>query len=259
MSDFLESIQYGQWILHVLVLLPLAGTVPVLLGDERSARRTALIITSIVFLLSAGLWWAFDQNNGGMQFVSSAPWIPRWGISYRVGIDGISLFMVLLTTAIMPLSVLASWTQIEQKERAFYALMLTLLTGLIGVFVALDLFVFYVFFEVMLIPMYFIIGIWGGANRLYAAIKFFIYTMAGSLLMLVAIVVMAWKVGAVTGVLSFRYEHLLANAGSVLLAAIMLKIGTYGFLRFAVPFCPHLAPSPEDTRLVVVLAVIGII
>jgi len=160
MSDFLESIQYGQWILHVLVLLPLAGTVPVLLGDERSARRTALIITSIVFLLSAGLWWAFDQNNGGMQFVSSAPWIPRWGISYRVGIDGISLFMVLLTTAIMPLSVLASWTQIEQKERAFYALMLTLLTGLIGVFVALDLFVFYVFFEVMLIPMYFIIGIW---------------------------------------------------------------------------------------------------
>src|SRR5215204_450950 len=300
MSDFLESIQYGQWILHVLVLLPLAGTVPVLLGDERSARRTALIITSIVFLLSAGLWWAFDQNNGGMQFVSSAPWIPRWGITYRVGIDGISLFMVLLTTALMPLSVLASWRYITTRERGFYALMLTLLTGLVGVFIALDLFLFYVFFEVMLIPMYFIIGIWGGANRLYAAIKFFIFTMAGSLLMLVAIVVMAWRVGAVTGVLSFRYEHLLANAGtlgsaapwlfaafalafaikvpvfplhtwlpdahveaptagSVLLAAIMLKIGTYGFLRFAVPFFPQVALSPEVTRLVVVLAVIGII
>jgi NADH-quinone oxidoreductase subunit M len=208
--------------------------------------------------------------------------------------------MVLLTTAIMPLSVLASWQQIERKERAFYALMLTLLTGLIGVFIALDLFVFYVFFEVMLIPMYFIIGIWGGANRLYAAIKFFIYTMAGSLLMLVAIVVMAWRISETTGTLSFAYEHLLENAGSlgpaapwlfaafalafaikvpifplhtwlpdahveaptagsVLLAAVMLKIGTYGFLRFAVPFFPQVAFSPTVSRLMVVLAVIGVI
>ena len=300
MREFLESIHYGEWILHALVLLPLAGAVPVLLGDERGARRMALAVTSLVFLLSAGLWWAFDPTDGGMQFVSSAPWIPRWGISYRVGIDGISLFMVLLTTAIMPLSVLASWSQVERKERAFYALMLVLLTGLIGVFIALDLFVFYVFFEVMLIPMYFIIGVWGGANRLYAAIKFFIYTMAGSLLMLVAIVVMAWKISETTGTLSFAYSHLLENAGtlgpaapwlfaafalafaikvpifplhtwlpdahveaptagSVLLAAIMLKIGTYGFLRFAVPFFPEVAFSPAVTNLVVVLAVIGII
>ncbi|HJR18043.1 MAG TPA: NADH-quinone oxidoreductase subunit M, partial [Gemmatimonadales bacterium] len=273
MTEFLASINYSQWILHVLVLLPLAGAVPVLLGDERSARRMALVVTSLVFLLSAGLWWAFDAHDGGMQFVSSAPWIPRWGISYRVGIDGISLFMVLLTTAMMPLSVLASWWQIDRSQRAFYALMLALSTGLIGVFIALDLVVFYVFFEVMLIPMYFIIGIWGGTNRLYAAIKFFIYTMAGSLLMLVAIVVMAWKIADTTGTLSFAYQHLLENAGSlgslapwlfaafalafaikvpifplhtwlpdahveaptagsVLLAAIMLKIGTYGFLRF---------------------------
>ena len=300
MTGFLESIHYGQWILHALVLLPLAGVVPVLLGDDRSARRTALVVTSIVFLLSVGLWWALDPKEGGMQLISSAPWIPRWGISYRVGIDGISLFMVLLTTAIMPLSVLASWSQIDRKERGFYALMLTLLTGLIGVFIALDLFVFYVFFEVMLIPMYFIIGIWGGANRLYAAIKFFIYTMAGSLLMLVAIVVMVWKIAATTGTLSFAYEHLLENAGilgpsapwlfaafalafaikvpifplhtwlpdahveaptagSVLLAAVMLKIGTYGFLRFAVPFFPEVAFSPAVTRLMVVLAVVGII
>jgi NADH-quinone oxidoreductase subunit M len=299
-TDFLASIHYSQWILHLLVLLPLAGAVPVLLGDERSAKRLALAVTTLEFLLSAGLWWAFDASNGGMQFVSSAPWIPHWGISYRVGLDGISLFMVLLTTAIMPLSVLASWHQIERKERAFYALMLTLLTGLIGVFLALDLFVFYVFFEVMLIPMYFIIGIWGGANRLYAAIKFFIYTMAGSLLMLVAIVVMAWKVAATTGTLSFAYEHLLEHAdtlgsaapwlfaafalafaikvpifplhtwlpdahveaptaGSVLLAAVMLKIGTYGFLRFAVPFFPEVAFSPGVSRLMVVLAVVGII
>ena len=300
MTQVLESLAYGQWILHALVLLPLAGVVPILLGEERTAKRMALVVTVIELVLSLGLWWAFDPKDGGMQLVSSAPWIPRWGISYRVGIDGISLFMVLLTTVMMPLSVLASWSSITRRERPFYALMLTLLTGLVGVFIALDLFVFYVFFEVMLIPMYFIIGIWGGANRLYAAIKFFIYTMAGSLLMLVAIVVMAWKFGSVTGTLSFSYEHLLANAstlgsaapwlfaafalafaikvpvfplhtwlpdahveaptaGSVLLAAVMLKIGTYGFLRFAVPFFPQVALSPAVSRLVVVLAVIGII
>ncbi len=300
MSEFLESIAFNQWILHALVLLPLAGVVPVLLGDERSARRMALVVTTLELLLSLGLWWSFDATDGGLQLVSSTPWIPRWGISYRVGIDGISLFMVLLTTVMMPLSVLASWSSITRRERPFYALMLTLLAGLVGVFIALDLFVFYVFFEVMLIPMYFIIGIWGGANRLYAAIKFFIYTMAGSLLMLVAIVVMAWRIGAATGTLSFSYEHLLTNAhllgpaapwlfaafalafaikvpvfplhtwlpdahveaptaGSVLLAAVMLKIGTYGFLRFAVPFFPQVALSPGVSRLIVGLAVVGVI
>ena len=300
MSQLLDSISFNGWILHALVLLPLLGAVPVLLGDEGSARRTALVVSLLELILSVGLWWSFDPMEGGMQLVSSAPWIPRWGITYRVGIDGIALFMVLLTTLMMPLSVLASWSSITRRQRAFYALMLTLLTGLVGVFIALDLFLFYVFFEVMLIPMYFIIGIWGGANRLYAAIKFFIYTMAGSLLMLVAIVVMAWKIGAVTGTLSFSYEHLLANAGtlgraapwlfaafalafaikvpvfplhtwlpdahveaptagSVLLAAIMLKIGTYGFLRFAVPFFPQVALSPVVTRVMVVLAVIGVI
>jgi NADH-quinone oxidoreductase subunit M len=300
MTQLLQSIGFDRWILHALVLLPLAGVVPVLLGDERSAKRVALAVTTLELLLSVGLWWAFDPTQGGMQLVSSAPWIPRWGISYRVGLDGISLFMVLLTTLMMPLSVLASWSSITRRERAFYALMLTLLTGLIGVFLALDLFLFYVFFEVMLIPMYFIIGIWGGANRLYAAIKFFIYTMAGSLLMLVAIVVMVWKISAVSGTLSFSYEHLLQNAGkvgpaapwlfaafalafaikvpifplhtwlpdahveaptagSVLLAAIMLKIGTYGFLRFAVPFFPQVALSPAVSRLIVVLAVIGVV
>src|SRR4051812_27128981 len=300
MIQLLQSIGYDRWILHALVLLPLAGVVPVLLGDERSAKRMALAVTTLELLLSVGLWWALDPAQAGMQLVSSAPWIPRWGISYRVGLDGISLFMVLLTTVMMPLSVLASWTSITRRERAFYALMLTLLTGLIGVFLALDLFLFYVFFEVMLIPMYFIIGVWGGANRLYAAIKFFIYTMAGSLLMLVAIVVMVWKISAVTGTLSFSYEHLLQNAGSVgsaapwlfaafalafaikvpifplhtwlpdahveaptagsvLLAAIMLKIGTYGFLRFAVPFFPQVALSPGVSRLIVILAVTGVV
>src|SRR5918992_6244609 len=300
MTEFLDSIGYGQWILHALVVLPLLGVVPVLLGPETSAKWTALIVTTLELALSVGLWWALDPARGTLQLVSNTPWIPNWGISYRVGIDGISLVMVLLTTLLMPISVLGSWRYITRQERGFYALMLTLLTGLVGVFIALDLFVFYVFFEVMLIPMYFIIGIWGGANRLYAAIKFFIYTMAGSLLMLVAIVVMAWQVGSATGTLSFSYEHLLANAstlgsaapwlfaafalafaikvpvfplhtwlpdahveaptaGSVLLAAIMLKIGTYGFLRFAVPFFPQVALSSEVANLVVILAVIGVI
>ena len=183
MNAFLDSIAYGSWILHALVFLPLIGVVPVLLGAEASAKRTALVVTTLEFLLSVGLWWALDPSSGSLQLVSDNPWIPAWGISYRVGLDGISLVMVLLTTALMPLSVLASWRYITQRERGFYALMLTLLTGMVGVFLALDLFVFYIFFEVMLIPMYFIIGVWGGANRLYAAIKFFIYTMAGSLLM----------------------------------------------------------------------------
>ncbi len=300
MTEFLDSIGYGQWILHALVLLPLLGVVPILLGPESTAKRTALGITVLELVLSLGLWWALDPNRGTLQLVSSSPWIPNWGISYRVGIDGISLVMVLLTTAIMPLSVLGSYQYITRQERGFYALMLTLLTGLIGVFIALDLFVFYIFFEVMLIPMYFIIGIWGGANRLYAAIKFFIYTMAGSLLMLVAIVALVWQVERATGQISFSYDYLLANAhaagplapwlfaafaiafaikvpvfpfhtwlpdahveaptaGSVLLAAVMLKIGTYGFLRFAIPFFPQVALSPAVARLVVVLAVIGII
>jgi NADH-quinone oxidoreductase subunit M len=300
MTEFLHSIGYGHWILHALVLLPLLGAVPVLLGSESAAKRTALAVTVLEFLLSAGLWWAVSPHQGTFQLASNIAWIPSWGIAYRVGIDGISLFMVLLTTALMPLSVLGSWNYITKRERGFYALMLTLLTGMVGVFIALDLFVFYIFFEIMLIPMYFIIGIWGGANRLYAAIKFFVYTMAGSLLMLVAIIVLVWKVQAATGYLSFSYDHLLQHAGtagraapwlfaafaiafaikvplfpfhtwlpdahveaptagSVLLAGVMLKIGTYGFLRFAVPFFPQVALSPEVSRIMVVLAVIGVV
>ena len=300
MTELLDSIGYGQWILHALVVLPLLGVVPVLLGPESSAKWTALVVTTVELVLSLGLWWALDPARGTLQLVSSTPWIPGWGIDYRVGIDGISLVMVLLTTLLMPISVLGSWQYITRQERGFYALMLTLLTGLVGVFIALDLFVFYVFFEVMLIPMYFIIGIWGGPNRLYAAIKFFIYTMAGSLLMLVAIVALVWRIQSVTGYVSFSYDVLLQHAGavgplapwlfaafavafaikvpifpfhtwlpdahveaptagSVLLAAVMLKIGTYGFIRFAVPFFPEVALSPTVSAIVVVLAVIGII
>ena len=300
MTNFLASISYDAWIVHVLLLLPLVGIVPILLAPARLARQLALWLTIAEFILSLGLWWAYVPGQAPMQFTATVDWLPDWGIAYRVGIDGISLFMILLSTALMPLCVLGSWHYIHERERGYYALLLALLTGMLGVFVSLDLFVFYVFWEVMLIPMYFIIGIWGGQRRLYAAIKFFIYTFVGSILMLVAILVMVRKVGAITGVYSFDYNHLLENAGvlgstapwlfaafalafaikvpifpfhtwlpdahveaptagSVLLASVLLKMGTYGFLRFAVPFFPDVALSPLVTNLMVGLAVIGII
>ncbi len=300
MTHFLASVAYDRWILHALVLLPLAGIVPVLLAPARQAKLIALWVSIAEFVLSLGLWWAFDPANGGMQFSATVPWLTQWGISYHVGLDGISLFMVLLSTGLMPLCVLASWRYITSRERGYYALLLALTTGMLGVFLALDLFIFYIFWEVMLIPMYFIIGIWGGPRRLYASIKFFLYTFVGSLLMLVAILVMVLKVGDATGVYSFSYSHLLENsmrvtaaapwlfaafalafaikvpifpfhtwlpdahveaptAGSVLLASVLLKMGTYGFLRFAVPFFPDVAFTPAVRALVVALAVIGIL
>ncbi|HEV8357051.1 MAG TPA: NADH-quinone oxidoreductase subunit M [Gemmatimonadales bacterium] len=301
MTQLLAAIGYPQWILHVLLLLPLAGAVPILLGPVAAAKRTALVVTLLEFVLSVGLWWAVDTRPGTLQLTASVPWVPGWGINYAVGIDGISLAMVLLTTLLMPLSVLASWSYITERERGYYALLVVLTTGMLGVFLATDLFLFYVFWEVMLIPMYFIIGIWGGKNRLYAAIKFFVFTMVGSFLMLVAILALAWTVAGRTGEpLSFDYAHLLANAraaaglapwlfgafalafaikvpvfplhtwlpdahveaptaGSVLLAGVLLKMGTYGFLRYAVPFFPGVAMSPWVTNLVIVLALVGIV
>jgi NADH-quinone oxidoreductase subunit M len=301
MTELLAAVGYSSWILHVLLVLPLVGAVPILLGPVAAAKRTALVVTLLEFLLSAGLWWAVDTTPGTLQLNSSVPWIPAWGIHYAVGIDGISLTMVLLTTLLMPLSVLGSWKYITERERGYYALLVILTTGMLGVFLATDLFLFYVFWEVMLIPMYFIIGIWGGKNRLYAAIKFFIFTMVGSFLMLVAILAMAWAVAGRTATpLSFDYQHLLDNAksvgplapwlfaafalafaikvpvfpfhtwlpdahveaptaGSVLLAGILLKMGTFGFLRYAVPFFPQVAMSPWVTNLVLVLALVGIV
>jgi NADH-quinone oxidoreductase subunit M len=299
MADLLNLIGYQAWVIPVLLLLPLAGGLVVAAAPASRARSIALAVTLAELVVSAGLWWAFVPR-AGMQFAATVEWMPQWGVAYRVGIDGISLFMVLLSTLMMPLCVLGSWNYITERQRGFYALLLVLLTGMLGVFISLDLFLFYVFWEVMLIPMYFLIGIWGGSNRLYAAIKFFLYTMVGSLLMLVAILVTVWIIAANTGVLSFSYDHVLANAavvgpaapwlfaafalafaikvpifpfhtwlpdahveaptaGSVLLAGVLLKMGTYGFLRFAIPFFPDVAFSPAVTTLAVVLAVVGII
>src|SRR6266566_3855987 len=290
---------YDTWILTILLAWPLVAAGVVLVAPERWAKHLALVATLLEFALSVPLWWRFVPANG-MQFTQVFAWIPAWGIHYRVGVDGISLFLVLLTTFLTPLSVLGSYQYITKRERAFYALLLALTTGMIGVFVSLDLFLFYVMWEVMLIPMYFLIGVWGGENRLYAAIKFFIYTMFGSLLMLVAILGLVFAVAAKTGVTSFEYAFLLGHlgdlgraawwffgafflafaikvpmfpfhtwlpdahveaptAGSVLLAGVLLKMGTYGFLRFALPLFPAVALHPAVQRVIVALSLIGIL
>ena len=243
MTALLASIGFERWILHVLLALPLVAAVPILLAPAALARRIALVATTVEFLLSLGLWWAVDTSPGTLQLTVSVPWIAAWGIRYAVGIDGISLTMVLLTTLLMPLCVLGSWNYITERERGYYAMLLTLLTGVLGVFVATDLFLFYVFWEVMLIPMYFIIGIWGGKNRLYATIKFFLFTMAGSLLMLVAILVLAWMVAGKTGTLSFAYEHLLANSSAA------GSLAPWLFAAFALAFAVKVPVFPLHTWL----------
>src|SRR5216117_714132 len=205
---------YRHWVLTALLAWPVLAGLTVLLVPARLAKHVAFAASLVEFAISVPLWWTFAPD-GGMQFVLDVPWIPSWGIHYTVGVDGISLFMVLLTTFLVPLSVLGSYAYITTRERGFYALLLVLTTGMIGVFVALDLFFFYVMWEVMLIPMYFIIGVWGGENRLYAAIKFFIYTFFGSLLMLVAILVLYLHTGRVTGTYSFAYGHVLSQVAQL--------------------------------------------
>ncbi|MDO8502984.1 MAG: NADH-quinone oxidoreductase subunit M [Gemmatimonadaceae bacterium] len=311
MEAILRSIGYDAWVLPALLLIPVAGAALLLAmtpgasdaeGLERSNRSARLIAFGVLlaeFIVSAGMWWTFDPSNAGWQSAIDAAWIPMWGIRFTLGVDGIALMMILLTTFIMPLCVLGSWTSIKTKVHAYFALMLILTSGMLGVFMARDLFLFYVMWEVMLVPMYFIIGIWGGERRIYAAIKFFIYTMLPSLLMLVAILYLGVHAGA-GGTPNFSYDNLLANpslapkaalwlfgaffaafavkvpmfpfhtwlpdahveaptAGSVILAAIMLKMGTFGFLRFALPLFPGAAMNPTVRTVIVTLAVIGII
>src|SRR6195952_1273726 len=207
MQDFLTQINYNAWILPALLVLPLVGAVLLIvtgafsdddgtLDAAPSARWIALLVFVLEFVVSMGLWWSYDPAGARWQATFDHWWIIPWDARLSMGIDGISLMMVLLTTVIMPLAVLGSWTSIRTKVRSYYALMLVLTTGMLGVFVSRDMLLFYVMWEIMLVPVYFIIGIWGGERRIYASIKFFIYTMAGSLLMLVGILYL-WNASAV--------------------------------------------------------------
>src|SRR3954468_885927 len=311
MASFLDSIGYNGWVLPALLTIPLIGAVALMLIPARhstteggvetpAARQVGFWFFLLEFLVSLGLWWSFNPADTGWQAGIDLPWIPSWGARFTLGVDGIALMMVLLTTFIMPLSVLGSFTSIRTKVRSYYALLLVLTTGMLGVFLARDLFLFYVMWDVMLVPMYFIIGIWGGERRIYASIKFFIYTFLPSLLMLVAIIYLGLQVRTATGAPDFSYDHILAvgsvqgktalylfaafflafavkvpmfpfhtwlpdahveapTAGSVILAGIMLKMGTFGFLRFALPLFPQAAMNPTVRLIVLVLAVIGII
>jgi NADH-quinone oxidoreductase subunit M len=300
MASFLNSIGYGDWILHALIWLPLVGMALVLMGPTARAKHLAFGWSLVVLLLSVGLWWAFEPGVAGFQYFSSVPWIEAWGVSYAVAIDGISLFMVLLTAFTTTVAILGSFNYIKKHEKAFYALMLLMETGVIGVFLAVDLFLFYVFWEVTLIPMYFIIGVWGGERRIYSAVKFFLFTAFGSLLMLVALLYLyvAAKNSA-GGIGSFAYGDLLnaplslreqlwlfgafclafsikvpvfpfhtwlpdahveaPTPGSVILAAVLLKMGTYGFLRFLLPFFPAASQHSTVITLMMVLGIIGIV
>ncbi|MBW1686533.1 MAG: NADH-quinone oxidoreductase subunit M [Deltaproteobacteria bacterium] len=314
---------FDPYILSLVTFLPLA-TGLLLLGTSVLARLLnagglpaqlwrafGLASTTITFLISLRLFSEFDATEPGLQFVEYAPWLPQYGINYFTGIDGISLFLVLLTTFIMPVTLLASWTDIAKSVKSYVFFMLFLETGMLGAFVSLNLFQFYVFWEVMLIPMYFIIGIWGGPRRIYAAIKFFLFTMFGSLLMLVGMLVLYYLSYQQTGILNFdlisppgveakalldtviptggspwwctQYvlfgafalafaikvpmfpfhtwlpdAHVEApTAGSVVLAGVLLKMGTYGFVRFALPLFPVAVVA--YTPLILGLALVGIV
>src|SRR3954466_4117634 len=188
--------------LTILVLLPLAGVLAIALVDGRREaliRTMAVAVSTILFGVTLMAWWRFDAGSAAFQFAERHAWIPAFGIDYSVGIDGISLFLVVLTGFLTPLALLSSWESVHDRVKAFSMCILALESAMIGVFVSLDLFLFYIFWDAMLIPMYFLIGVWGYDRRVYAALKFILYTMAGSVLMLVAIVALAYYHNDVAG------------------------------------------------------------
>jgi NADH-quinone oxidoreductase subunit M len=288
-------------ILSALVWLPALGAVAILVlralmrGEdqaalERNARGVALFVTLFVFALSILLVVEFDASQAGFQFVETIPWLAELGIGYRMGVDGLSVLFVLLTAFLMPICILASW-KLEKRVVDYMAAFLILETLVIGIFCALDLVLFYIFFEGSLIPMFLIIGVWGGANRIYAAFKFFLYTFVGSVLMLVAMIWMYLDAGTTDISVLLTHEfardaqtwlwlaffasfavkmpmwpvhtwlpdaHVEApTAGSVILAGILLKLGGYGFLRFSLPMFPD--ASAFFAPMVMVLSVIAIV
>ncbi|MEM9733501.1 MAG: NADH-quinone oxidoreductase subunit M [Pseudomonadota bacterium] len=284
-------------ILSIVTFLPLVGAAMVFLiwEDSEVARRNvrfvALFTTVVTFIVSLGIWYNFDNSQSGFQMVEKVGWIREGGISYHMGVDGISMLFVILTTFLMPFCILASWEAIEHRVREYMIAFLVLETLMIGVFCALDIVLFYVFFEAGLIPMFIIIGVWGGGRRVYASLKFFLYTLLGSVLMLLAIMAMYWQAGTTDIVALLEYDfpasmqtwlwlaffasfavkmpmwpvhtwlpdaHVEApTAGSVILAGILLKMGGYGFLRFSLPMFP--LASAELQTFVFILSVIAIV
>jgi len=287
-------------VLSLTTFLPILGVLLLLFIPKDSKgvlRNFTLAVTVVTFVVSLSILAGF-QANADFQFIENVPWISAgpFTMRYNIGIDGISLWLVILTTFIMPIAVLSTYTAVEEKVKEYMICLLLLETGMLGAFISLDLFLFYIFWEVMLIPMYFMIGIWGGKNKIYAAVKFFIYTMVGSLLMLVALVFLYFK-GMQAGItdfgllqffslkldlvtqiwlfLAFAFAFAIKvpmfplhtwlpdahteapTAGSVILAAVLLKMGTYGYVRFAIPLFPEAAH--KFAPLIATLAVIGII
>ncbi|MBP6818607.1 MAG: NADH-quinone oxidoreductase subunit M [Ferrovibrio sp.] len=286
----------GMPLLSIVTFLPLVGAAFILLarGPEeivaRNARNAALWTTVITFAVSLLIWINFDNSTSAFQFVEKHEWLGA-GINYHMGVDGISMLFVILTTFLMPLCILASWEAIEHRVKEYMLAFLVMETLMIGVFCALDLVLFYLFFEAGLIPMFLIIGIWGGKNRIYATFKFFLYTLLGSLLLLLALLYMYFKAGTtdIPTLMAFRFDadvqkwlwlaffasfavkvpmwpvhtwlpdaHVEApTAGSVILAGVLLKMGGYGFIRFSIPMFPD--ASVYFTPLVFAFSVIAIV
>src|SRR2546426_985525 len=286
--------------LSIVLFLPLAGAVLLLLvskQNENAIRWIANIVAFIGFAVSIPLWFWYNPSTPGYQFVEQAPWIPSVGAQYFLGVDGFSALLILLTTIMGFIAVLSSWTAITERVKEYYIFLLLLQTGMLGAFMALDFLLFFLFWEVMLVPMYFLIGIWGSANRLYSAIKFFLYTLVGSVVMLLGILALYFHNHTVTGVYSFdvtQYHKLAVpfnlqwwvflafylgfaikvpmfpfhtwlpdahtdapTAASVILAAVLLKMGTYGFIRFSLPILPD--ASRAFVPMIVTLSIVGIV
>ena len=298
--DFGFADQIGFRALTLLTFLPALGALVMLLfmrGRPSAYKATALVTSLAAFALSAYMLTAFHTETAAFQFEENYVWIQNFGINYHVGVDGISMLMILLTTFLSVIAIIGSWNYVKDRELAFFIGLLVLETGMIGVFTAMDLFLFYVFWEVQLIPMYFIIGIWGGARRIYAAIKFFLFTFTGSVLMLVAILGIVFWFGRETGAMTFdiltlqkagfpsniQFWGFLAffiafaikvpmfpvhtwlpdahveapTAGSVILAGVLLKMGVYGMIRFCIGFFPE--ATVKAVPWVMVLSVIAIV
>lgn len=286
-------------LLSYVLFLPLLGALVLLALPKQAIRLWANVVAIAGFLISIPLVTSFDKSNGGFQFVERVDWIPTFGIQYHVGIDGISLLLVMLTTLIGVVAVLASWSAVQEKTKGYYAMLLILQTGMIGVFVSLDFFLWFIFWEVVLVPMYFLIGVYGSSRRLYAAIKFVIYTLAGSMLLLLGILTLFFQYHAQTGQYTFNIAELMKldmtlglqrwvfwaffigfaikvpmfpfhtwlpdahteapTAGSVILAAVLLKMGTYGFIRFSLPLLPKASIDPVIIQAMAALSIIGIL